>query len=129
MWKYLANALLSTVAFSHEPAVTASNASAPKAASPTPPQVIEGTVSAPGGVPIKAGDDVIGAIGVSGAPGDKDEAWANAGFARIQDLLKQESPASGSYIWAGFSSLLPKRELQKQAIGFDCQLRDLAGYR
>jgi len=59
------------------------------AASPTPPPVIEGTVSAPGGVPIKAGDDVIGAIGVSGAPGgDKDEACAYAGIARIQDLLK-----------------------------------------
>ena len=59
------------------------------AAAQTPPPVIEGTVAAAGGVPIKAGDDVIGAIGVSGAPGgDKDEACANAGIARIQDLLK-----------------------------------------
>jgi len=59
------------------------------ASSPTPPPVIEGTVAAAGGVPIKAGDDVIGAIGVSGAPGgDKDEACANAGIARIQELLK-----------------------------------------
>jgi uncharacterized protein GlcG (DUF336 family) len=45
--------------------------------------VIDGTVEAAGGVPIKAGNDVIGAIGVSGAPsGDKDEACANAGIAR-----------------------------------------------
>ena len=51
--------------------------------------VIEGTVGAAGGVPIKAGNDVIGAIGVSGAPGgDKDETCANAGIAKIEDLLK-----------------------------------------
>jgi uncharacterized protein GlcG (DUF336 family) len=59
------------------------------ASSPTPPPVIEGTVGAAGGVPIKAGDDVIGAVGVSGAPGgEKDEACAYAGIAKIQDLLK-----------------------------------------
>jgi uncharacterized protein GlcG (DUF336 family) len=41
-----------------------------------------------GGVPIKAGDEMIGAIGVSGAPGgDKDEACANAGIAKITDRL------------------------------------------
>lgn len=51
--------------------------------------VIEGTVAAAGGVPIRAGKDVIGAIGVSGAPGgDRDEACANAGIAKIVDLLK-----------------------------------------
>ena len=39
-------------------------------------------------VPIKAGDETIGAIGVSGAPGgDKDEACANAGIAKITDRL------------------------------------------
>ncbi len=59
------------------------------ASSGTPPPLIEGTVAAGGGVPIKAGNDVIGAVGVSGAPGaDKDEACANAGIAKIQDLLK-----------------------------------------
>lgn len=59
------------------------------AASTTPVPVIEGTVGAAGGVPIKAGNDVIGAIGVSGAPGgDKDEACASAGIAKIADLLK-----------------------------------------
>ena len=59
------------------------------ASAATPPPVIEGTVGAAGGVPIKAGDEVIGAIGVSGAPGgEKDEACANAGIAKIADLLK-----------------------------------------
>jgi uncharacterized protein GlcG (DUF336 family) len=51
--------------------------------------VIEGTVAAAGGVPIKVGSETIGAIGVSGAPGgEKDEACANAGIAKIGDLLK-----------------------------------------
>jgi uncharacterized protein GlcG (DUF336 family) len=51
--------------------------------------VIDGTVAAQGGVPIKAGDQVIGAIGVSGAPGgEKDEACAVAGISKIADLLK-----------------------------------------
>jgi uncharacterized protein GlcG (DUF336 family) len=59
------------------------------ASAPTPPPVIEGTVGAPGGVPIKAGNEVIGAIGISGAPGgDKDEACADAGIAKIAELLK-----------------------------------------
>ncbi len=59
------------------------------ASAATPPPVIEGTVAAQGGVPIKAGTEVIGAIGVSGAPGgEKDEACAVAGIAKISDLLK-----------------------------------------
>jgi uncharacterized protein GlcG (DUF336 family) len=46
-------------------------------------------VTAGGGVPIKAGDEVLGAIAVSGAPGgDKDEVCANAGIAKIADHLK-----------------------------------------
>jgi uncharacterized protein GlcG (DUF336 family) len=45
-------------------------------------------VTATGGLPIKVGDETIGAIGVSGAPGgDKDEACANAGLAKIADRL------------------------------------------
>lgn len=59
------------------------------AAATTPPPIIEGTVGAQGGVPIKAGNEVIGAIGISGAPGgEKDEACAVAGIAKIVDLLK-----------------------------------------
>jgi uncharacterized protein GlcG (DUF336 family) len=42
----------------------------------------------PGGVAIKAGGEVIGALGVSGSPGgDKDEACAQAGVASINDDL------------------------------------------
>lgn len=45
-------------------------------------------VTAVGGLPIKAGDEIIGSIGVGGAPGgDKDEACANAGLAKISDRL------------------------------------------
>jgi uncharacterized protein GlcG (DUF336 family) len=46
-------------------------------------------VAAQGALPIKVGDDVIGAIGVSGAPGgDKDEACAKAGIDKISAELK-----------------------------------------
>ena len=42
-----------------------------------------------GGLPIKAGDEVIGGIGVGGAPGgDKDEACAQAGIEKIKSRLK-----------------------------------------
>jgi uncharacterized protein GlcG (DUF336 family) len=42
-----------------------------------------------GGVPIKAGNELIGGVGVSGAPGgEKDEACANAGLAKVADALK-----------------------------------------
>jgi len=42
-----------------------------------------------GGVPINVGDDTIGAVGVSGSPGqDKDEACAAAGVAAIAADLK-----------------------------------------
>jgi uncharacterized protein GlcG (DUF336 family) len=49
----------------------------------------EGTIALGGGAPIKAGNEVIGAIGVSGAPGgEKDEACANAGIQKVADKLK-----------------------------------------
>jgi uncharacterized protein GlcG (DUF336 family) len=42
-----------------------------------------------GGVPLMIGEEAIGAIGVSGAPGqDKDEACAKAGLAKVADQLK-----------------------------------------
>jgi len=54
-----------------------------------PAPLIADAVGTPGGVPIKAGNDVIGAIGVSGAPGgDKDEACSNAGIAKVASKLK-----------------------------------------
>jgi len=56
---------------------------------PVPAPVVPGTINAAGGVPIKVGDQTIGAVAVSGAPGgDKDAACANAGLAKVADRLK-----------------------------------------
>ncbi len=58
------------------------------AAAPPAPLITD-AVGTPGGVPIKVGNDVIGAVGVSGAPGgDKDEACSNAGIAKVASKLK-----------------------------------------
>ena len=58
-----------------------------------PPPAIDGIVALAGGVPIRAGDEVIGAIGISGAPagdpaGTNDEICANAGIAAIAARLE-----------------------------------------
>jgi len=54
-----------------------------------PLRQIPGLVGVGGGVPIKAGTEVIGGVGVSGAPGgEKDEACANAGIAKVEAALK-----------------------------------------
>ena len=50
---------------------------------------LTGIVAAQGALPIKIGEEVIGAAGVSGAPGgDKDEACAKAGIDKVADQLK-----------------------------------------
>src|SRR5438477_8842163 len=50
---------------------------------------IEGATGVAGGVPIRVGNEAIGAVGVSGAVGgDKDEACAFAGIAKVADKLK-----------------------------------------
>jgi uncharacterized protein GlcG (DUF336 family) len=50
---------------------------------------IPNTVAVGGGVPLKAGSDVIGAVGVSGAPGgEKDEVCAMAGVAKVEAALR-----------------------------------------
>jgi uncharacterized protein GlcG (DUF336 family) len=50
---------------------------------------IDGFLLLGGGVPVKAGDEVIGAVGVGGAPGGHlDEECANAGLAKVQAKLK-----------------------------------------
>ena len=41
----------------------------------------------PGGLPIKAGDEVVGAVGVSGSPG-KDDDCSQAGINKVADQLK-----------------------------------------
>jgi uncharacterized protein GlcG (DUF336 family) len=50
---------------------------------------IPNVVAVGGGVPIKAGNEVIGGVGVSGAPGgEKDEVCANARLAKVEAALK-----------------------------------------
>jgi uncharacterized protein GlcG (DUF336 family) len=49
---------------------------------------IEGFLVVGGGMPIRAGEEVVGAIGVGGAPGGHlDDQCAEAGIARIRDRL------------------------------------------
>lgn len=46
-------------------------------------------VAARGALPIKIGEETIGSVGVSGAPGgDKDEVCAQAGIDKVKDQLK-----------------------------------------
>lgn len=50
---------------------------------------IDGVLLVGGGLPLRVGDEVVGAIGVGGAPGgDKDEACAQAGFDTLIERLK-----------------------------------------
>ena len=50
---------------------------------------LTGIIAAQGALPIKVDDEVIGAVGVSGAPGgDKDEACSKAGIDKVADQLK-----------------------------------------
>ena len=52
-------------------------------------QYLTGFTTARGALPIKVGDDVIGAAGVSGAPGgEKDEACVKAALDKVADQLK-----------------------------------------
>jgi uncharacterized protein GlcG (DUF336 family) len=50
---------------------------------------LSNVVAAQGALPIKVGEDVLGAVGVSGAPGgEKDEVCAQAGIDKVADQLK-----------------------------------------
>jgi uncharacterized protein GlcG (DUF336 family) len=52
-------------------------------------QYLTGFTTARGALPIMVGEDVIGAAGVSGAPGgEKDEACVKAGLDKVADQLK-----------------------------------------
>ena len=64
------------------------NVGTPDAPKPYTPGVTEaaGGVNLAGGLPIKLGDETIGAVGVSGARDDV--ACASAGLAKVQDKLK-----------------------------------------
>jgi uncharacterized protein GlcG (DUF336 family) len=52
-------------------------------------QYLTGFTTARGALPIKVGEDVVGAAGVSGAPGgEKDEACVKAALDKVADQLK-----------------------------------------
>jgi uncharacterized protein GlcG (DUF336 family) len=52
-------------------------------------QYLTGFTTGRGALPIKIGDDVVGAAGASGAPGgEKDEACIQTGLDKVKDLLK-----------------------------------------
>jgi len=56
---------------------------------PVPAPIIPNVVFALGGIPIKVGDQLIGAVSVSGAPGgERDAACASAGLPKVADKLK-----------------------------------------
>ena len=70
---------------------TSSGAAAARPQPPSAPafQPPEHMVLRGGGLTIKLGDEVIGAIGVSGSPGaENDEACARAGLSKIQDRIR-----------------------------------------
>jgi len=48
---------------------------------------LSGVIAIPGGLPIKVGDDIVGAVGVSGTPG-KDDVCSQAGIDKVADRLK-----------------------------------------
>ena len=49
---------------------------------------LPGIIGAAGALPIKAGDEVIGAVGISGSPGGNDEPCAKAGIDRVAAQLR-----------------------------------------
>jgi uncharacterized protein GlcG (DUF336 family) len=87
-----------TVEASREKAFTSASAKAPslaimensqKNAGAANLKDIPGFLLLGGGVPVKAGNEVIGAVGVAGAPGGHlDDQCAQAALAKVQDLLK-----------------------------------------
>jgi uncharacterized protein GlcG (DUF336 family) len=59
------------------------------AGTPPPPALLPIMTNAAGGLPILVGDQLIGAVAVSGAPtGEKDAACAQAGLVKVADKLK-----------------------------------------
>jgi len=53
------------------------------------PQFLTNVIAAQGALPIKVGEETIGALGVSGAPGgEKDEVCVQAALDKVADQLK-----------------------------------------
>jgi uncharacterized protein GlcG (DUF336 family) len=49
---------------------------------------LPGIIAIGGGLPIKAGDDVVGGAAISGSPGGNDEVCVQAGLDKAKDLLR-----------------------------------------
>jgi len=49
---------------------------------------LPGIIGIAGGLPIKAGDDIIGGVGISGSPGGNDEPCSKAGIDRVAAQLR-----------------------------------------
>ena len=82
-----------TVPISRQKAFTAVNFNAPTSQlgdrADTPIGRIDGLVMSPGGLPIQAGGQLLGGVGVSGAPSGKtDEACAQAGVDAVTEDLE-----------------------------------------
>jgi uncharacterized protein GlcG (DUF336 family) len=59
------------------------------AGAPVPPPLLPDMINLQGGLPIKVGNDLIGAVSVSGAPGgDKDAACASYALEKVAGKLK-----------------------------------------
>ena len=59
-----------------------------RAANTQAQSTLPGVIALPGALPIMAGEEVIGAVGVSGAPAGGDEPCAKAGIDKVADQLK-----------------------------------------
>lgn len=82
-----------TLSISQQKAFTAANfnaaTSALKARADTPVGRVPGLVMSPGGLPIQVGGQLLGAVGVSGAPaGETDEECARAGIKAVIEELE-----------------------------------------
>jgi uncharacterized protein GlcG (DUF336 family) len=79
-----------TAVSAHNRTSTLSKAVDARSGEPDPHLVhLEGVLMVGGGVPIRAGEEIVGAIGVAGSPGSvHDEECADAGIASIAASLK-----------------------------------------
>ena len=57
-------------------------------AGPRQQATLPGIIAIAGGLPIKVGEDVIGAAAISGSPGGNDEVCVQAGLDKAKELLK-----------------------------------------
>jgi uncharacterized protein GlcG (DUF336 family) len=79
---------------------------------------VEGFTVLPGGLPIKAGGELVGGIGVSGAPSGKvDEECATAGLATITSSLSNTNTSNGSNLTNNTSVSNANLNLERNVTG------------